>query len=85
MMGRKTALFLKLSNTYYAFGCKKYICKKGYRRNRLGYMVGILNTCKGFACVKFSYLLGKGVVRYGLDAFYICRGCLFNKNISLNE
>ena len=84
-MGRKTALFLKLSNTYYAFGCKKYICKKYNRRNRFGYMVGIFKTYKVFACVKFSYLLERGVIRYSLGAFYICGGCLLDKNISVNE
>ena len=41
---KKTTFSLSLSSNYYAFGCKKYICKKCYMRNRLRSAVGICNT-----------------------------------------
>lgn len=50
IMGRKSIFFLSLSCTDYAFGCKKYICKKCYTRNEFGFMVGICNICKAFVC-----------------------------------
>ena len=64
IMGRKTTLFLRLSSAYYAFGYKKYICKKCYMRGRLGFTVGICNTCKGFDYINFSnHLKGDNIKR----------------------
>ena len=47
--------------------------------------MGICNTCKHFVCVKFYYLVEGGVIRYSLEDFYNCRGCLLNKSISIDE
>ena len=66
---RKTIFFLRLSSTYFAFGCKKCICKKCYIRNRFVSKVSICNTWKSFVCVNFSNLLQGNVIKYGFKAF----------------
>lgn len=85
MMGRKTILLIRLFSGYYQFGCRKYICKKCCMRNKFRFAMGICNTCKGFVCINLYYLLEGHVIEYGLDAFYNCKDCLLNKNISLKK
>ena len=43
------------------------------------------NTCKGFVCVNFSYLLEGDVTKYCLNTFYNCGDCFSDRNIWLNE
>ena len=68
MMGSKTTLSLRLSSTFYVFGCKKYIFKKCDMNNRFGFTVGKYNAWKGFVSVNFSYLLEGDIITYGPDA-----------------
>ena len=78
-------LMLRLTSTYYAFGCKKCIYKKCLLRNLYGCTAGTCEACKKIFFVDFSMLLEGDVIRYGLDSFYYCNKCLADKNVSMNE
>ena len=85
MMCRKTILFLKLSSTCYAIGCKKYICRKGFMRISSGFMVGTSKTWKNFVCKNVSCLLQGDFINYGLDACKTAVSFHLNRNISLDK
>lgn len=85
LMGYKTPRSVKMTNSYYAFGCKKRICKRCFRRNMAGCTVGTCRVCKNFMSIKFSYLEQGDPVKYGLDVFNTCQECLRDKNVSLRE
>ena len=53
--------------------------------NRFGFTVDICNTCKGFICVNFSYVLEEEVINYDPEDFYNCRVFVLNKNTLLNK
>ena len=83
--GRRIFLMLRLRSTYYAFGCKKYICKKCHLGNLYGCNGGTCVACNKKKFVDFSILLEGDVIRYGLNSFYYCNKCLADKNVSMNE
>ena len=85
MMDRKTTLLLKLTSTYCVFGCKKCISEKCYMRNSFGFTVVINNTCKGFFGIDYSHILEGGITKFGLDAFYNCKGYLLKENTLLSD
>ena len=83
---RRISLMLRLTSTYYAFGCKKCICKNCHLRNLYGCTAGTCVACKKkFFLVNFSMLLEGDVIRYRLDSFYYCNKCLSHKNSTMNE
>ena len=82
---RRIPLMFRLTSTYYAFGCKKYICRKCHLRNLYGCTAGTWVASKKLFFVDFSMLLEGGVIGYGLDSSYYCNKCLADKNVSLNE
>ena len=82
---RRIPLVLRLTSTYFVFGCKKYICKKCHLKNLYGCTAGTFVACKKKFLVDFSMLLEGEVIRYELDLFYYCNKCLAYENVSINE
>ena len=83
---RRIPLMLRLTITYYAFGCKKNICKKCHLRNLYECTAGKCVASKKDFFVDFSMLLESDVIRYGLDSFYYCNKYhLADKNVFINE
>ena len=67
--GRRIPLMLRLTSTYYAFGCKKYICKKYHLRNLYGCTAGTWVASKKEFFMDFLMLLEGDVIRCGLNSF----------------
>ena len=82
---RRIPLMLRLTSTYYVFGCKKYICRKCHLRNLYGCTAGTWVASKKLFFVDFSMLLEGDIIGYGLDSSYYFNKCLADKNVSLNE
>ena len=82
---RRIPLMLKLTSTYYAFGCKKYICKKCHLKNLIREHCWNMRDMPKKIFVDFSMLLEGEARRYWLDSFYYCNKCLAYKNVSINE
>ena len=85
MMGRRTTISLRLSGTYYTFGCKKYICKKRLLGGQVQIYGGHKQHTQKF-CLHKLFLSARGRHRkYGVYSFCNCKGGLLNKNILVNN
>lgn len=78
-------LSFRLLSTFYEFGCKRYICKKCWMKNRFAFTVGIFNTCIDVASVNFFHLLRGRRHQIWPWRFLQMQGLSFEKSILLNE